>query len=209
MDKLDIIFDIYKNPENDQEIDINGTMSYLEDLKIEPEDPKSLVLAYFLNSPSMGVFKRKDFHKQWTSVNVTSIQSMRKFLDRYQQNIGLLLDFQKMYNYTFDFASELRLLDYESAIEYWQLLFPMMIFGREDAQPEIQTRLDQWYKFISTEYKRPLSKDSWTMFYSFVSEIIFDDPVDLRNYSEMSSWPSVVDEYVEYLRENELLKEGI
>lgn len=71
----------------------------------------------------------------------------------------------------------------------------------------IQSRTDQWYTFIENVYKRPLSRDSWIMFYSFVLEIIFDDPTDMVKYSEMSSWPSVIDEYVEYLRESGLLKE--
>lgn len=209
--KLKSIFDKYKDPNNDLEIDINGTMTYLEDLGIEPEDPKSLVLAYFLNSPAMGTFKREDFYVQWSKVKVNTILKMRDFLDSYQDKMvhDDVLNFQKLYNFTFDFVTEQRLMDFESAIDYWRLLFPIMIdlFGKPEMKSAIQSRTDQWYTFIENVYKRPLSRDSWIMFYSFVLEIIFDDPTDMVKYSEMSSWPSVIDEYVEYLRESGLLKE--
>lgn len=47
-------------------IEIEGTIQYLEDLGYDAEDPVALVLAYFLESPSTGVFKKDSFINQWS-----------------------------------------------------------------------------------------------------------------------------------------------
>lgn len=214
--KLVSIYEKYQDTNNPQQIDINGTLQYLEDLGFEPEDPKSLTLAYFLESPTMGVFNREAFLNNWTEVQAFNIEEMKEFLDKYQQSVVFngdsenSLHFEKLYNFTFDFLMELetqRLLDYESALDYWKLLLPIVI---EHSNPgvggSVATRANQWYEFVETVHKRGFSKDSWSMFYIFFRDIVVPDPEHLGEYDEMAAWPSIIDEYVEYLRENELLK---
>lgn len=188
-------------------------MEYLSDLGIEPEDLKSLVLAYFLQSPSMGVFPRASFLSQWHKYKISSIKDMKTFIGTYFRNVINGQDdpksFQKLYNFTFGFLLEnenQKLLDYELVIEYWKLLLPLA-FINNPQQGKFNKRLDQWYDFLGNEYKRPFSKDMWSMFYLFVEEVIFVDPVGFKEYDEMAAWPSVMDEYVEYLTEGELLEQ--
>lgn len=64
--KLAAIFDSYKDPDSDI-IGIDGTIKYIEDLGYEPEDKVTLALADFLESPSAGVFNRKNFILKWQS----------------------------------------------------------------------------------------------------------------------------------------------
>lgn len=44
--KLNAIYDKYKDSNNENKIDINGTIAYLEDLNFDPEHPISLTLAF-------------------------------------------------------------------------------------------------------------------------------------------------------------------
>lgn len=60
------IFDEYKDEED--KIGIDGTLRFIEDLGYEPEDRAVLALAEFLESPSVGVFPRKNFLSKWQSV---------------------------------------------------------------------------------------------------------------------------------------------
>lgn len=202
--KLNSIYDKYKDTHNENKIDINGTIAYLEDLNIDPEDPISLTLAYFLESPTMGVFTKEKFLNKWQSEKITSLSSMREYILKLHKSLEANDElFQDLYNFTFNFLMEVpgqRLLNYELAVDYWKLLF----MNRKDFEPCFG-RLNQWFDFISNEYKRGLSNDTWKMFYLFVKTIMLKDPSNLQDYDEMSAWPSVIDEYVEYLKENELL----
>jgi DCN1-like protein 1/2 len=213
--KLVEIFDKFADPSDPQKIDINGTMNYLASLKIEPEHPKALFLAYLLNSPSVGVFERQSFLSQWALVKCTSLKQMTTYIDTFYDDIiagkstvvinQRRASFQNLYNFTFGFLMELqnqKLLDVELAIDYWKLLFPLIIDDNT-----VLKRLDQWYGFVQTVHKRSFSKDSWSMFYLFVEDIMKSDPVAFSQYDEMASWPSVIDEFIEYLRENDLLAE--
>lgn len=209
------IFDDFVDPADPQKIDINGTMNYLAALNIEPEHPKALFLAYLLKSPSVGVFEKQSFLDQWTMVKCKTLAQMTTFINSFYDDIiagksTVTIDdtpasFQNLYLFTFGFLMELqnqKLLDVELAIDYWKLLFPLII----DDSAVLQ-RLDQWYEFVQTVHKRSFSKDSWSMFYLFVQDIMKPDPVGFSQYDEMASWPSVIDEYIEYLRENDLLPE--
>lgn len=43
------------------------------------------------------------------------------------------------------------------------------------------------------------------MFYLFLKEVVLPDPENFKDYDEMAAWPSIVDEYIEYLRDTNLL----
>lgn len=205
------IYQKYQDPKNVDLIDIDGTIQYLSDLDINPDDPKALILAYFLKSPSVGIFTKEKFLNQWQSQRVTTINEMKIFVntlyDRFIYNKevdGVEYSFQDVYNYTFTFLmtnENQKLLDLEVAVDYWKLLLPLI-----SQNLDVTTRFDQWNKFISEEYKRSISKDTWSMLFLFIYDVIIKDPIQLRDYDEMSAWPSVIDEFIEYLRENELLE---
>lgn len=206
--KLAKIYEKYQDEKNPEIIDIDGTIEYLEDLQIDPEDILSLILAYLLESPSTGVFTKKSFLTIWNNKKITRLPEMKQYLKSLQQEIDEdLKKFELLYKFTFGFikANEIdKTINYELATSYWQLLFKDRIYFDES-----QPRLEQWYKFVNDEYKRDFSRDSWNMFYHFLVDIIAKDPKNFKDYDEMSAWPSVIDEYVEYLRENELIEEPV
>lgn len=201
------IYEKYQDGQNKEIIDIDGTFQYLEDLGIDPEDMISLTLSYFLESPSTGIFNKSSFLTRWNNEQINNLKDMKVYLEEYQKRINEdMKEFEKIYMFTFDFIKSNRIdktVNYELSISYWKLLFNQ----RPEFQNDTWERLEQWFKFVEDEYKRDFSKDSWKMFYYFVKDIISQDPKEFKDYDEMSAWPSVIDEYVEYLRENQLLIE--
>lgn len=200
------IYNRYKDLDDESIIGIEGTLKYIEDLGFDPEDSITLVLAHFLEAPSMGVFYKDKFVQIWSRNKINSISAMKRYIedDLYVEFRRSKEYFKKVYDFTFGFLMEnpgQKLLPYDLAIDYWKLL----LLGRSDIKQTCGVRLEQWFKFIETEYQRGFSRDTWQMFLPFVEEIILDDPEKLSKYDEMAAWPSVVDEYIEYLRENELL----
>lgn len=202
--KLNAIYDKYKDSNNENKIDINGTIAYLEDLNFDPEHPISLTLAFFLEAPTMGVFTKEKFLNKWQNEKINSRSGMREFILRLHNDLETNHElFQELYNFTFGFLMEVpgqRLLNYELAVDYWRLL----LMNKKEFEP-CYGRLEQWFDFILNEYKRGLSNDTWKMFYLFIKTIALKDPSNFEDYDEMSAWPSVIDEYIEYLKENKLL----
>lgn len=203
IEKLQAIYDKYKDPESDC-ISIDGTLAYLEDLGIDPEDRLSLTLAYILKSPQTGEFHRNVFIDVWAHAGVSNVAEMREYLEAQHKLLVLpLSEFEKLYNYVFGFVKDadprVKIIDYMDAISYWRLLFADSGYLSDCA-----VRLEQWYQFVELS-KRGISRDLWEMFYKFLLKVIHDDPDKLSGYNEMSAWHSMMDEYVEWLEELNLL----
>jgi DCN1-like protein 1/2 len=98
--------------------------------------------------------------------------------------------FTEVYRFTFVFnlPEGQRLLSLETAAAYWTLLI----------QPKFAP-FDKWIQFINEEYKKSISKDTWNMFWEFV-KYYNDNNGKLDNYDLGGAWPSVIDEFVEYLK---------
>lgn len=197
------IFDNYKDPYLDL-ILIDGTLSYLEDLGIDPEDCKSLTLAYLLNSPQTGEFHRRDFVDTWALAGVTSVSEMKQYVETKHQELATTpTEFVKLYNFVFSFVKGpdrgVRVIEGSEAISYWRLLFAQCSYLYNCSE-----RLEQWYQFVE-QSKRGVSKDLWEMFFKFLVDVLSTDPLLLSSYEEMSAWHSMLDEFVEWLLENNLL----
>lgn len=195
--KLVQIFEKYND--SSTTIGIDGTLQYLEDMAIEPEDVRSLVLCYFLESPSVGCFRKDAFLRNWDSVGAFSLEQMASYIGGLTESMKKVPEFDKLYAFTFDFLLETPLqksLAYDLVIDYWKLLFGLIEIDGDSAK-----RIGQWYEFLES-IKRPINKDSYLMFWEFVKEVIMSDPVGMKEYDEMALWPVVIDEYIEYLQEN-------
>lgn len=198
------IFDKYKDPDSPDVILIEGTLAYLEDLGFDPEDLISLTLAFVLKSPQTGEFNRMVFLDVWSGLGISSLQAMKQYLMSEHQRINSTpSEFERFYQYVFDFIrgadTRIKTIGYEDAVLYWKLLF-----STQQSMANAQNMLGHWYTFVSTS-ERNISKDAWNMFYKFVIQVLVPDPIALSGYDEMSAWPSVVDEFMEWLQENAFL----
>ncbi|EGV61896.1 Scaffold-type E3 ligase [Yamadazyma tenuis] len=192
-----------KYQETPDKIGIDGTLCYLEDLGIEPEDVRSLVLSHFLESESMGAFSKENFLQKWTEKNISTISQMKTYLNELTKNMATPSEFDELYGFTFNFLLETptqRSLSPDLLIDYWKLLFDLVPLDED-----VLHRIDQWYDFILKQEK-PSNKDAYLMFWEFVKEVVKPDPGSLSGYDEMASWPVVIDEFIEYLQENNLLE---
>lgn len=189
--KLGAIFDNYK--EDDTKIGIDGTIQYIEDLGYDPENKVTLALAEFLESPSMGVFNKNPFIIKWGSVQATTLTDMQKYVKDLETSLSKDTAYLKqVYRFTFTFLLEdgQKTLPLETAADYWRLLF---------SDNQYTDKVSRWIAYLEAEWKQPISKDVWNMFFVFLQEWISDDNLD--NYDENAAWPSLIDEFVENFRE--------
>ncbi|AOW07726.1 defective in cullin neddylation protein 1 [Yarrowia lipolytica] len=184
------VFDKYRNADSD-EIDLDGTIQYITDLGLSLEEPTVLAVAMTAGSPSVGTFTRKPFVEGWAAIGGDTLPAQQKLCRSFAESMtSLNADFQKIYKFTYGFLLQegQRVLPQETAVDYWRLL----LTGKYE-------HLDKWLSFVTEKYKRNISRDAWNMLYEFM---LFQakDP-SLESYDEDGAWPSVIDEYVEFLKE--------
>lgn len=51
-----------------EEIGLEGTMRYCEDISVNPEELEMLGLAWFTKAPTMGRFTKSNWVKSWVAV---------------------------------------------------------------------------------------------------------------------------------------------
>jgi DCN1-like protein 1/2 len=58
--------------------------------------------------------------------------------------------------------------------------------------------LDWWLEFQQEKYKKAINKDLWKQTLKFAEQTLKDE--SLGFWSEESSWPSVIDDFVEWVK---------
>jgi len=114
----------YLIPEKDgDDITVDGTMKFCEDLEVDPEDVVLLALAYELKSPRMAIWTKQGWVEGWKNlscvhnylrlldrnfisiISCDNLGSMRQVLPGLRRKLGSDREyFTKVYNHTFDFS---------------------------------------------------------------------------------------------------------
>ncbi|KAL0636912.1 Scaffold-type E3 ligase [Maublancomyces gigas] len=192
---LNKIFDSYREQGDPPNIiTVNGAMKYLQDIDIGLEEPTILVIAELLQAPTMGEFAREGFVDGWKTSGCDTLDKMRarvpdlRFAFSHDEAL-----FKKVYLFTYNFARSpnQKSLPLESATEYWKLLFAK----------RFKTHMGNWIDFLETEYKRSIAKDTWNCMYDFV-QLADGDPT-LASYDTDGAWPSILDDFVGYVRKKQ------
>ncbi|ODV59960.1 NEDD8 ligase DCN1, partial [Ascoidea rubescens DSM 1968] len=183
------------DPDNREQIGLDGTINYIQGLGLEPEDRRALILAFILDSPSMGIFRHESFVSYWTSQNAYTLPDMRGLLDRFEDELKSetgYIKLKQLYRYSFGFIIEKNqtTIDSDIAIDYWELLL-------EDRFPE---KIPIWCEFVKLAKKGGISKDVWNMFLDFLIQYKDDNTYD--NWDPMAAWPNIIDEFVSYCRKD-------
>lgn len=106
--------------------------------------------------------------------------------------------FKKVYRYAFIAGRERdhKALSLENAIIYWGMLFSKP--GWEWIS-ENHNWLDHWKEFLGEKWTRTVNKDMWNMILEFAVKSKEDETLSF--WSEDGAWPSVIDDFVEWLKQ--------
>jgi len=194
------IFDKYRDdPQNSpDEISIEGTAQLLGEIEIDLSDIAALVFSELVSSPSLGNITRDGFVDGWTEAGVDTLPKMRDAIAHRRAQLSRDQElFRSVYHHTFVLALQERQksLPMEMAIEFWKVLFSEPGFVWQTANTPW---LAWWFEFYQSKIKKAVNKDLWKQTLNFAIATIKDD--SLSFWSEESSWPSVIDEFVEWVR---------
>ncbi|PWZ03251.1 DUF298-domain-containing protein [Testicularia cyperi] len=221
-DRLNALFDDFADEDDRDKITIDGALQMCEALQVSPEDVVFLPLSFYLKSPSIGTFTREDYVNGWKILDQSDdLEKQQRTLQRLRQelydNKPIRLEraaeeksnpnakrlYERVYEYTYGFARRegQKSLALENAIAFWDLVLPASPTFQRDGSTGTFTRkqLEMWKKFLVDETgNRAVSKDTWTQFLDFTKEINHD----FSNHDFDAAWPSVIDDFVVWAKEN-------
>ncbi|USW50053.1 Putative defective-in-cullin neddylation protein [Septoria linicola] len=206
---LSKVFDQYRDvaaTDSPDEIGMDGTFKLCEDLQVSLEDVGALVLFELVGSPSLGSITREGFVDGWMEAGADTAPKMRNVV--LQRRSALPTDrelFKNVYNHTFtlNLQERQKALMPEMAAELWKLLF---------TAPALEWRtqnspwLEWWLEYNETKVKKAVNKDLWKQTLNFAQQTLKDE--SLSFWSEESSWPSVIDEFVEWVKTEKRTSNG-
>ncbi|KAG1668789.1 DCN1-like protein 5 [Nymphon striatum] len=169
----------------------DGMEKFCEDISVEPENVLSLivmlVVAWKMNAKQMGFFTESEWLKGFTDLKCDSVKSIKEKLDYLRSLLKDQAIFKSIYRYAFDFAKSLdqRCLDIETGRDMLQLLLGIH-----------WPLLGSFKEFLVKTDRKVINKDQWYNILEFSRTII----PDLSNYDVDGAWPVLLDEFVEWLK---------
>ncbi|KAL5012486.1 hypothetical protein ScPMuIL_011037 [Solemya velum] len=147
-----------------------------------------LVLAWKLEAKAMGFFTLAEFLKGMTELQCDNIGKVQQKLDYLKSLLEDPIHFKNIYRYAYDFARDKnqRSMDIDTAKAMLALVLGKhwSLFGN-------------FNQFLEQSKYKVINKDQWCNILEFSRTIV----ADLSNYDEDGAWPVLLDEFVEWMRD--------
>ncbi|KAK2188447.1 hypothetical protein NP493_132g06012 [Ridgeia piscesae] len=180
-------FHEYTGPDEDV-IGPEGMEKFCEDIGVEPENIVMLSLAWKLGANQMGFFTLAEWLKGMTDLQCDNVSKVQRKLDHLRSLLDDVVIFKNMYRYAYDFARERdqRSMDIDTAKTMLALLL-----GKH------WSLFSSFHQFLEQSKYKVINRDQWCNVLEF-SRLIHPD---LSNYDEDGAWPVMLDEFVDWYRE--------
>ncbi|KAL3643274.1 hypothetical protein CASFOL_014089 [Castilleja foliolosa] len=180
-----------------------GIEKLCSDIKVEYTDVRILMLACLhifmcfkeIECSKAGIFYSgmDEWRRGLKALKVDTMNKLKKALPELEKEVFKTENFEDFYKYAFNYClteEKQKCLDIESTCVLIDLVLGCQY------QPQVASFL-KFLKFQS-EYK-VMNMDQWTSFLRFCQEISFPD---LQNYDTCLAWPLLLDNFVDWLKEN-------
>ncbi|MCJ1238822.1 Scaffold-type E3 ligase [Varicellaria rhodocarpa] len=198
---LNTLFDLYRDASSGSAdlLGVEGTIKYLGDLGIQLDEVAVLAVLTELAAPTMGELTRQGFLDGWKNDQADSIPKQQAKVNHFRATISTDQRlFTRVYKHTFILARNpgQKSVQLDAAIEYWRLLLTAPSVNWDTpATPW----LAWWIEYLEAHWKKSISKDTWDMTMKFVAESLKDETMGFWN--EDGAWPSVIDDFVRFVKE--------
>jgi DCN1-like protein 1/2 len=173
----------------------------LEDLGIELDNCAALYFFEFTKSPQLGVITRDGFTSgPLVDAGCDTPDKIRKHIyDQLITNNGTLEQYKAVYNHTFTLLIEDRkkAIDLEQAEAFWRILTDSNV-GQPWTPKNGTDFLPMWLEFLNSKWQKAVNRDLWRQTLSFMLKAVDDE--SLSFWTEESSWPSVIDDFVLWVK---------
>ncbi|KAI9993617.1 hypothetical protein PInf_015902 [Phytophthora infestans] len=184
---IDAAFARFQDPEAEEaSITDDGILALCDALEIDAQDPVMLALSCAMESATMGVYTRSEFHRGMHKLDCQSIEDLRAKLPVLRHQMRDRAEFSTIYSFTFGFSKDptQKSLALELAVGLWDLLLPGHFPWRR-----------HWLQYVRENSRSVVSKDLWLQVLDFGHQI---NP-DLSNYDENGAWPVLLDDFAAHM----------
>ncbi|KAF2111468.1 Cullin binding-domain-containing protein [Lophiotrema nucula] len=201
--KLRSLFDKYRDdPKNSPDIiGVDGSMKYLDAIGVNLEGLDSFAAMEIIQAPSMGEISRDGFVNGWAAVGADSIEKQKAHINFLKKSLPSdKTKFTEIYKFSFQLGktAQQKAIPLENAAGFWELLFSSPMSPVQWRTPN-SPWIDWWGEFLTSKWKKSVNKDMWNETLKFAQMTLDDEQISFWN--EESSWPSVIDDFVEFVKE--------
>ncbi|CAD6444284.1 26236c00-dad7-45a0-9524-6831cabe8e89 [Sclerotinia trifoliorum] len=196
------LFESYRTFSDDVDmVGVDGTMKYFgDDLGVNLEGVEFLIPCEIIQVPSIGEMSKEGFVEGWKKLGLDTIPKQKSHISKAVASLSTDSElFKRVYKHTFVCAREKgqKALSLELASVYWELLFNAP--GRQ-WKTNSTNWIALWLEFLGQNWKKSVNKDLWNQTYQFHAKTMEDESLSFWN--EDGAWPSVIDEFVAWVKKN-------
>merc|ERR1719427_2169281 len=189
----------YADPNDTDIMSEKGMIKFFKDCGVDPASYETLMIAYHLKAEEMGIYDQTEFIDGFAKSGCSTKKEIKSVIrNRLNAVKGNEAEFKKFYKWLFHHVKEdekKKTIPTELALQLWTLVF--------HTKSNQMALLNKWIEFCTKQQDKDLkviSKDVWEMIYDFLLETqqIDDDYDDAGG-----SWPVAVDEFVEWIQEQD------
>ncbi|TPX33972.1 hypothetical protein SmJEL517_g03199 [Synchytrium microbalum] len=187
-------FDQYRDEDEDGAMGPAGIVRLCEELDVSPESVKVLVLANKMKARRMGFFQKDAWMDGMKELDCDSVPKLKRKLATFEKELDDPTFFKSIYSWTFDWAKATdgitppKCLDVEIATSLWKLMMSSRRFHH----------VNSFITYLTTMHPvKVINKDQWSNWLEFSKTI----KGDLSGYDSSSAWPTLIDNYVEWYKE--------
>ncbi|KAL6709137.1 Scaffold-type E3 ligase [Coniothyrium glycines] len=195
------LFEQYRDTGADADVvGVEGTMKYFQEIDVDVEGLESLAALEIVQAPTMGEMTRDGFVNGWQERSCDTIAKQKAYVKTLKKDLPMNKDlYTRVYKYTFSVAKTpgSKAVTLDAAVAYWELLFSSELSAVKWNSSN-SPWLSWWNEFLTSSWKRSVNKDMWNETLKFAQLTL--EKEDLSFWNEDSSWPSVIDEFVAWVK---------
>lgn len=198
IDELTNIYEKYKRAPSNQDgeedeekegIDGEGILEFSKEINVNPEDITLLILFWKLGCTEKYFITKDQFIRGFASLGMETLAKMKKKIPNLRKEIESDSAFKQFYMFCFNYMREngQKRISVDDAVATWRLVLK----GK-------YKYLEEWCKFMETNYKHNISADTWKMFLEYIRD---EEAQDFENYKIVeSAYPSAIDDFVDWMK---------
>eukprot|EP00640_Fibrocapsa_japonica_P004315 CAMPEP_0113944694 /NCGR_PEP_ID=MMETSP1339-20121228/35793_1 /TAXON_ID=94617 /ORGANISM="Fibrocapsa japonica" /LENGTH=233 /DNA_ID=CAMNT_0000949981 /DNA_START=189 /DNA_END=890 /DNA_ORIENTATION=+ /assembly_acc=CAM_ASM_000762 len=193
------LFDRYEDhDENPGSITMEGISQLAEELGMDAAaDVRVLVMCWKIGAQTPGALLREEWEQGLERLAVDSIEALRSLLPSFDPGFLDRAEYRDFFRFTFQFSREGTHKTIEKEIV--EALLPMVLDSNRSPH------LEGFLTFLAQcPPNTRITMDQWNSFLEFSYQV----GPDLNEYDENGAWPTLLDEYVEFIRSPQESKEN-
>ena len=179
-------------------------MHYLQSLAVALDEPVLLAVLTQVGAPALSELSRDAFIAGWEQRGADTAAKQRAEVAKFRAQLRQDPDFfRAVYRHAFVLGkgaegAGARAVPLDTAVEFWRLLFDPLK-GWHWRSGDGTEWLELWVAFLQEKWRKSVGRDLWDQTLAFARKTVEDG--SLGWWSEDAAWPSVVDEFVEHVKE--------